>query len=1076
MVEILASDRLASSLRRVPAIPPLPQGPRPGTNPPRSARGARCPAAPPPPTTPGGGPRPQILRGPRAPGPTCSEVESVLQDAAGRPGHTLHVGDLRRNKPLITALQKVQLRDYFDERGLPRLQRLGFSFAAKQHDETKDSFGSRVETSHSKALRVKKFSAREAHLASKALEKEASHRRAALGEIFGTVEARARARRLGSEDVSRRQLNMLFQEVPDFDRYLSPEVDTDELLPTGFSKEDELKERRVAERMVANFSDPVWHEGGRMGWLYNRDEVKYIASLVGLWTRAARGTFCALGMDRSTFCRLVLDCGLIDQAKAPLFWAVSLFDNMAQPVRCCPPEATWAPTAAVALVVNRWGVISLLDTIIRQHFDLSTKATFVTGLTAAAKKKFAREFFELSERQFRTNLADEGLGGIRFLGSAGLDDSDGLGAVAGAAAASVAAAKPAFAASSAVHSKAGEHGEAASLLDLDSDDAEQDVHGEVRVFVGHTEDSQAARDAQQRFCSAANMLVEPEVLQMVVRHWRLFEKIHACYADEAGHVHLQDMLQFCFDFDLMPTIVPRHVLTSTYESAVCVIPAPETPMRPVAPILESPPMLRGSKARKSVGRKLRSAEKTQATKEKAKPTFGASAFTETLLRIAFTYLGSYGNTAQQSATGFARFVWVLTYLHNALDQRRLATEIEEGTDYESFSPSLKRMLETVSPEDWVPPFSLESLGSPNLYTTLVHPLPGVGARKVATENMKKAMRETLMGHVTLKPSMYSSMLAASFGQRLKDSVDRKKIMKHGKKGAVDAEGATERRSSNSSERRSSNGSERRNSRQITGSSQLPSSRGSVEASGIGVGGIGLNAVAEGSEDADEQIPTRDSSDSSAGEDGSCPSRPPTNGLSSASPRRDSSTSRRDSSSSPRRGRAPSSSSAGASMLTEEEAPEFQAMRVEELLEMEAGRPCVVNGMCTICRRTVGALIWNNTRCRGCSLVDALAFEYHPFKRLLTSPKNILKLMGAPSEPCTPQMEGSNSAKKSQASPTPSTGRSPEPPGKKSIIGQPVFYEPLVPRATSDRRSPSERARRSPSEKARRSPGVSEERG
>merc|ERR1719329_1202001 len=143
-------------------------------------------------------------------------------------------------------------------------------------------------------------------------------------------------------------------------------------------------------------------------------------------------------------------------------------------------------------------------------------------------------------------------------------------------------------------------------------------------------------------------------------------------------------------------------------------------------------MLRGAKARRSVARKQRSAERIlQATKEAAKPTFGASAFTETLLRITFTYLGSYGNTAQQSATGFARFVWVLAYLHSALDQRRSAGETEEGRDYDSLSPSLKKVLETVSAEDWVPPFSLEPFRVPNVFTTLVHPSPGVGARKVS---------------------------------------------------------------------------------------------------------------------------------------------------------------------------------------------------------------------------------------------------------------------------------------------------------------------------------------------------------
>ena len=44
--------------------------------------------------------------------------------------------------------------------------------------------------------------------------------------------------------------------------------------------------------------------------------------------------------------------------------------------------------------------------------------------------------------------------------------------------------------------------------------------------------------------------------------------------------------------------------------------------------------------------------------------FGAGAFTEALFRVAFTYLGFYGTSQQQSMSGFVRAVWLLTYLRS----------------------------------------------------------------------------------------------------------------------------------------------------------------------------------------------------------------------------------------------------------------------------------------------------------------------------------------------------------------------------------------------------------------------------
>merc|ERR1711972_1244426 len=56
--------------------------------------------------------------------------------------------------------------------------------------------------------------------------------------------------------------------------------------------------------------------------------------------------------------------------------------------------------------------------------------------------------------------------------------------------------------------------------------------------------------------------------------------------------------------------------------------------------------------------------------------------------------------------------------------------------------------------------------------------------------------------------------------------------------------------------------------------------------------------------------------------------------------------------------------------------------IEELFEAEAGKPCVLNGVCTICGYLAGKTAWGNPKCRGCSVVDSLDFKHHPFRALL----------------------------------------------------------------------------------------------
>ncbi|CAK0800079.1 unnamed protein product, partial [Prorocentrum cordatum] len=62
-------------------------------------------------------------------------------------------------------------------------------------------------------------------------------------------------------------------------------------------------------------------------WMFSRDEVCLLLQVAELWSRATRGPRGSRGMDRPTFCRMLLDLGLVDQERVPFFWAAALFDS-----------------------------------------------------------------------------------------------------------------------------------------------------------------------------------------------------------------------------------------------------------------------------------------------------------------------------------------------------------------------------------------------------------------------------------------------------------------------------------------------------------------------------------------------------------------------------------------------------------------------------------------------------------------------------------------------------------------------------------------------------------------------------
>jgi hypothetical protein len=76
-------------------------------------------------------------------------------------------------------------------------------------------------------------------------------------------------------------------------------------------------------------------------------------------------------------------------------------------------------------------------------------------------------------------------------------------------------------------------------------------------------------------------------------------------------------------------------------------------------------------------------------------------------------------------------------------------------------------------------------------------------------------------------------------------------------------------------------------------------------------------------------------------------------------------------------------------------PDNAVFTLEDLFETEAGEPSIRDGLCRVCGRKGGIDSWGNPRCRGCSVVDSLAFQFHPFQCLLQVSRRAPKVELAP---------------------------------------------------------------------------------
>jgi len=561
---------------------------------------------------------------------------------------------------------------------------------------------------------------------------------------------------------------------------------------------------------------------------------------------------------------MLLDLDLVGE-KVPYFWAVALFDSMAQPMRLCPPTAHHAATAPVVSVVNRFRLISVMDVIIRQHFEAMNREDFLQRVKQYAKKlKVYCDAVPGSKR-----------------------DS------------------------------------------VEGPTAKQAESNQKSPPKGKAENG-LANATRDRLISA--MLIEPEVLHLVFCFQHPIQSLFDCYAPK-GYMQFTDFWQFCVDFQLAPRFVTEQQLKKAYEAAECFIILPprlvrepprgaskargkkgsdgqkrskaaSSPMPASTPTQSQPSETRQEEPRErhlSTDSTITTVSEDASELQECETSFGAAAFFETLCRISFLYLSFYGSTLLQSSSSYFKISWLLSYLRSMsflmLDHMHLEEKpLEPLVGAAAVVSQLPGLWNDLANQ------SLAEFG-----VVYLQPAPGPGNRKM----LRRRSRQQSMAP-RLKPGKQTKDAAQSLNKQKTLSNIREACKNLGKAALV--------------------------VKKMTQNQKL---------SGV--------------------VP-RKLDDSSSEEDIPQPAQSK-RGLSNdvTKERIEALTTR---------------VAASFQKPKKQKKTETDVMPLDDLLKVEASLPAVVHGVCQLCERSIQEGHFGNPACRGCSIVDPISLQAHPFARLL----------------------------------------------------------------------------------------------
>lgn len=858
--------------------------------------------------------------------------------------------DVRRSSCLKGKLEQMQLSEFFDVHGGPHFQRLGLGLAAKQNREVGSAFGSRSDL-HAHRVRCGPLSvlpekekgmignARTYLAAAEAVAQDAiaAQRRFQIYRSQVKEDERTRV-----ADVEQRRVRHLFIEVPNFELFLPEQVNLKDLIPVDLGDDRETAAKHLVDRQNTNFADTRWVEGAQMGWLFTQSEVVALSKSLERWSASTRGANVPMGMCRPTFCRFVIDVELVDQKKVPYFWAVQLFDSVAQHVRCCPPNVHHAATAPLHLVANRWRLISVIDTIVRQHCEAITRYQILERIKETAKKFPPPEDYVLKKTK-----------------------------------------------SSSLEEFMNENPPLETRTDPEEMQRQPDKEPDVR-----SPDVLIERDLACRERLLQSMLVEPEVLHLVCLFQEVFRRLFCCYANCEHHMEFPELLRFCADFYLAPQFATEDLLKSLYEGVCCfdvrekaLDPDPPPSMntqpqksmfRKKASTIGRTSMLMKSIKKNATSSKsptrhsimgrlvsgssepspspstslvsspskgLAEAQRSGAEKKPSKGNvsyvaeFGVNAFIETIVKLAFIHLGFFGNSVQLCSSSYFKMTWLLAYLRHVMTHMHACIEksAQAGAVLDDRVQAVKA-LEAVPVDLWArPPLSATELDM----QLMLQPQPGPGNQKPPKRRLKFQSSAP-----RLRPARSTcEQVMEAWRRKWHRSMKESTVHNHKPSDVVKTS-------------------------EIVGADSL---RPAVEDSSSGEEEVYLGS-----------LPSRGLSDRKSNisdvvhlqsQQASKAMFKPYIDLHSA-----------DGS---EQGEHAQSSTAP------------QGLPLEDLFPIESGtgRSCFVEGECDLCGRQIFSpedqkkamdaklLCFGNPYCRGCSVADALSFKEHPFSRLILGTKN-----------------------------------------------------------------------------------------
>lgn len=466
-------------------------------------------------------------------------LEARFKDKFLRPIEAVQGRDLQCDSDLREEILALRLSDHFDFQGLPRFRRLGMSVVVKEqshlpamqvaptqghvrHGHVRhghvghvgEAAGHEDETSKEPQAGPKQIGFRAFRLSSRTLERDMHRWRQNCEEATSQLQA---SDIFATKDVQGRQLEVFFQQVPDFERFLPEGKSPAEFNLPELDLVDDHNEKRLQNIANRYFEDDRWFAGHLMNWSMTKYEARGFSQILTMWILAARSKQCDFAMDRPTFCQLILDLGLVDQKRVPFFWAVSLFDSLAKPMFVTEEGERLTSSCQIAQMVNRWQLLSVLDVILRRHFDSASIRTFIASL------------FEIAQLRLPAwVITQSGLTQERY------EELIRRGEISGVPA-------PELKSKATQKQKPQEH------------DAKKELY------------PQESR-RERRICS---MLLEPEVLHVLWQYSAVFSHLWASYSNSSGHLTYSAVVQLCEDLQICPKLISAHCLKQLYESSRC---------------------------------------------------------------------------------------------------------------------------------------------------------------------------------------------------------------------------------------------------------------------------------------------------------------------------------------------------------------------------------------------------------------------------------------------------------------------------------------------------------------------------